>query len=109
MAQRKRRRVLRHACDGQPHGIVHITGDIERHGAGELRNIIASVERREKQRDVHAAVLGIQTDSEGMHVAAESEKLAQHIADALARARKAAVVRVYSDAEKARILTCRLP
>lgn len=102
--ERKKRQLDRGNRNGRPNGLVHVIGNIDRHGEGELRNIIRSVERGS---DV--TVLGIRRDDEGLHIEAESEKLAQHIADALGRSRNAGVERFFVDATKTRVLTVRLP
>ncbi|MHC4958528.1 MAG: hypothetical protein ACYTGN_09135 [Planctomycetota bacterium] len=106
-ADRKKRQFERVATDGRPNGVVHVLGDIDAHGEDELRNIVRNVEERERKPGV--VVLGIERDAEGLHVETESEKLAQHIADALSRSRNAEVERVFVDATKTRVLTLRLP
>lgn len=104
-AERKKRQHARAATDGRPNGVVHVLGDVDRHGEDELRNIIKNVEGR----DPDTVVLDVSRDADGLHVETEDEKLAQHIADAIGRSRNAEVERVFVDATKTRVLTLRLP
>ena len=106
-ADRKKRQHARAATDGLPNGIVHLLGDVDAHGEAELRNIVKNVAAAE--RDPHAVVLGITRDADGLHIETESEKLAQRIADAVARSRNAEIDRVFVDATKTRVLTLQLP
>ena len=95
------------AHNGLPNGIVHIVGDLDAHGEEQLRNIIHNIDHAERNQDV--TVLEVLRDEEGLHVETETEKLAQHIADAIVRSRNAEVERIFVDATKTRILTVRLP
>jgi hypothetical protein len=103
--ERKKRRERRQAGDGVPNGLVEIEGLITQ----EIHNIVDRVVESERLRDEHARVLARTPFDGGISIETESEKLAQHIADALARSRKADVTRAFDDAGKRRILTCRLP
>jgi len=105
--QAKKEQFEKAAHNGLPNGIVHILGDVGGHGEEELRNIIHNVDSAERNADV--TVLQIVRDKEGLHVETETEKLAQRIADAIVRSRKAELERVFVDSTKTRILTVRLP
>jgi hypothetical protein len=106
---RKKAQARRQAGDGVANGLVEIPGPLPETLEREVRAIVAASERREKARDPAAAVLRITPFEQGLAVETESEKLAQHIADALARSHKAEVDRTFDDEGKRRILTCRFP
>lgn len=106
---RKRAQERRQAADRVANGVVEIPGPLPDTLEREVRAIVAASERREKDRDPEACVLRITPFEKGLAVETESEKLAQHIADALARSHKAEVARTFDDEGKRRILTCRFP
>ncbi|MDH3591371.1 MAG: hypothetical protein OER88_05805 [Planctomycetota bacterium] len=106
---KKERRVQRGASDGIAHGLVEIPGPIAESEMREIRAIIASVAKREVERDPHARICQITPFQEGIAVETESEKFAQHIADAIGRSRNATVTRTFDDEGARRILTCKLP
>jgi len=107
--EKKKRREKAQRNDGIPNGLVEIPGPFPEHVGTEIRNIVDRTLARERERDEHARVVAITPFREGLAIETESEKLAQHIADALGRSRKADVTRKYDDAGRRRILTCRLP
>ena len=86
-------------------GLVEIPGPL----APALEEEIRNVARRFDERDPGASVLRITPFQLGLAIETASEKLAQQIADAIARSRKAEVTRVFDDEGRRRILTCRLP
>lgn len=106
---RKRDLERRQAADRAANGVVEIPGPLQPTLEREVRAIVAASERREKRRDDAACVLRVTPFEQGLAVETESEKLAQHIADALARSHGAEVVRTFDDEGKRRILTCRFP
>ena len=103
--EKKKKQMQSQRNDGFANGLVEIVGPITE----EISNIVESVLRKERQRDESARILSRTAFDGGLSIETESEKLAQHIADALERSRKATVTRVFDDAGKRRVLTCRLP
>ena len=85
-------------------GLVEIPGPLTPALEEEIRNIA----RRFDERGPGAG-LRITPFQLGLAIETGSEKLAQRIADAIARSRKAEVTRVFDDEGRRRILTCRLP
>ena len=106
---RKRRLVARQAADGFANGVVEIRGPLRTAVEHEIRNLAARVEAREKQRDPNAAILSFSHVEASLVIETESEKLAQHIADALKRSRKVEIKRFFDDEGARRVLRCRLP
>jgi len=104
---RKKRKERAQAADGVANGVVEIPGPLPAGLADEIRTIAAAAEDRERRRDPAALVLRITAFLDGLAIETESEKLAQHIADALARSKGARVERVFDDEGRRRILTCR--
>ena len=107
--ERKKKLASLQARNGIANGLVEIPGPIPDDLAVEIRHIVGRVVEKERQRDEHACVHRISPFEEGLAIETESEKLAQHIADALARSKKATVTRAFDDEGARRILTCRLP
>ena len=106
---RKRRLEARQAADGFANGVVEIEGPLRAAVEHEIRNLAARVEAKEKRRDRNAAILSVTRVEAALVIETESEKLAQHIADALKRSRKAEIKRFFDDEGARRVLRCRLP
>ena len=106
---RKKRQEKRHAADGVSNGVVEIPGPFSPEMDREIRNIAARVLERERSRDALAEIQAITAFQRGLALETSTEKLAQHIADALARSRQARVTRTFDDEGQRRILTCHLP
>ena len=102
---RKQRQLRRQANDGVANGLVEIVGVITE----EISNIVDNVLCAEQRHDKHASIIARTPFEGGLSIETESEKLAQHIADALASSRRAQVTRVFDDEGKRRVLTCKLP
>lgn len=90
-------------------GLVEIPGPLPGGLEEEIRNIAARMEEEEAARRPGSAVLAITPFAGGLAIETRGEKLAQRIADALGRSRKAVVERALDDEGRRRILTCRLP
>ena len=73
----------------------------------EIRGIVGNVTKREQERDENARVLDMATVEDGLWVETETEKHAQHIADAISRARNMELESHYDAAGKQRVLTLR--
>jgi len=108
LLDRKRRQTKRYAANGAVHGLVEIPGPLSRQTELEIRALASSLEKKEKQRDAGARVLAITEFKGGLAIETASEKLAQHIADAVGRSRCARVERVFDDEGRRRILTCHI-
>jgi hypothetical protein len=106
LVEKKRHQSQVHATDGIPNGLVEIPGPIPPSLAEELENIARNCEERARERRPHARILSIAPFQDGMAIETEGEKLAQQIANAIGKSRKAKVERTYDDAGKRRILTC---
>jgi len=107
--ERKRRLEAKQAADGFANGVVEIEGPLRTAVENEIRNLAARVEATERQRDPSAAILSVSRVEASLVIETESEKLAQHIADALKRSRKAEIERFFDDEGSRRVLRCRLP
>lgn len=107
LREKKERLQRRQAADGVPNGLVEIPGPLPQGAEEEIRALAAAVERREQERDPDALILLITPFQGGLAIETETEKLAQHIADAIAKSRKARVERTYDDEGRRRILRCR--
>ena len=104
---RKDRQTQRGASDGIPNGLVQVAADLDEHEENEIRNIAQNVTERELERDEHARILDMGVDDDGLWIETESEKHAQRIADAVARARNLDLTSQYNAAGKQRVLTLR--
>lgn len=104
--RKKRLRALKEQ-DGYANGRVWIPGPLDElmrtQILNEIRNVAAGPAGRADR------ILVVAASREGIEVLTDGEKLAQRLADALARSRKAHVSRVYDDGGQCRVLTCRLP
>jgi len=109
LLERKRRLRRMHARDGLPNGLVEVPGPLSHETRAEIVNIARNQEEREKDRRPGARILKITSFQRGVAIETDGEKLAQHIATALSRSRKARVTRIYDDEGNRRILTCILP
>jgi hypothetical protein len=103
--ERKGRQLKRGASDGIANGLVQILATLEPDHEVEIRNIVKNVTERE--RDEHSRVLDMGSDEDGLWVETETEKHAQHIADAISRARNMELESYYDDSGKQRVLTLR--
>jgi hypothetical protein len=107
LADRKKR--LRRLADGDGYanGVVWIPGPLGERTRAEIlaqvRNLVNRHADRSDRMLVVASLLA------GIEIQTDGEKLAQRIADALERSRKARVTRVYDDEGRRRVLTCVLP
>jgi len=90
-------------------GLVEIPGPLPPRVEQEIREVAARLAERDAARYPGAALLSVTAFQEGLAIETKGEKLAQHIADHLARSRKATVERAFDDEGRRRILTCRLP
>lgn len=104
---RKTRQMKRGASDGIANGLVVVLASLDAEHETEIRNIIGNVTEREQGRDAQARILGMESDTDGLWVETESERHAQHIADAIARARNMDVESHYADSAKQRVLSLR--
>ena len=104
---RKVRQTERGAADGIPNGLVQIFAELDEAHETEIRNIALNVTKREHERDEHARILDMAVDEDGLWIETESEKHAQHIANAIARARNMNLESTYNAAGKQRILSLR--
>jgi hypothetical protein len=109
LLERKKRLRRMHARDGIPNGLVEVPGPLTLDLKEEILNLARNQEEREKDRRPGARILKITSFQKGVAIETDGEKLAQHIADAIARSRKADVIRVFDDEGNRRILTCFLP
>jgi len=107
LKDKKSRQQSAQRADGFPNGLVEIPGPLDETLVREITLLARNLESREKAKG--GKILGIAPFEKGIAIETEGEKLAQHIADAVAKSRKAAVERVFDDEGKRRILTCRLP
>ncbi len=103
--ERKNRQRKHGATDGIANGLVQILATLEPDHEAEIRNIVKNV--TEHERDEHSRVLDMGSDKDGLWVETETEKHAQHIADAISRARNMELESYYDDAGKQRVLTLR--
>jgi hypothetical protein len=94
---------------GRTTGLVEIPGPLPAGLDEEVRNLAARLESEEERRRPGGRVLTITPFEEGLAIETQGEKLAQRIADALAKSRHARVERTFDDEGRRRILTCRLP
>jgi len=90
-------------------GLVEIPGPLPAQVEQEIREVVARLAEHDAARYPGAALLSVTPFREGLAIETRGEKLAQHIADHLARSRKATVERAFDDEGRRRILTCRLP
>jgi hypothetical protein len=109
LLERKKRLGALHARNGIPNGLVEVPGPLTKQLRTEILNIARNQEDREKDRRPDARILKITSFRQGVAIETEGEKLAQQIANAIARSRKAEVDRVFDDEGNRRILTCVLP
>jgi len=103
--ERKGRRLARAASDGVANGLVQVLAPLDAEHVVEIRNIVKNVTERE--RDARSRVLAIGVDEDGLWVETETEKHAQHIADAISRARSMELKSYYDSEGKQRVLTLR--
>jgi len=101
LAERKRQR--------QTTGLVEILGSLPPERGEEIRNIVKNVEATEQRHHPESRVSEITPIPEGLAIETNTEKLAQHIADAIRKSQNAEVDRTFDDEGKRRVLTCRLP
>lgn len=107
LSDRKKRLRRLADSDGYANGMVWIPGPLgERTRAEILAQVRNVVDRHADQSDRMLVVASL---LEGIEIQTDGEKLAQRIADALARSRRARVTRVYDDEGRRRVLTCVLP
>jgi hypothetical protein len=93
--------------DGYANGMVWIPGPLgERTRAEILAQVRNVVDRHAEESDRMLVVASL---IEGIEIQTDGEKLAQRIADALAKSRRARVSRFYDDEGRRRVLTCVLP
>jgi len=104
---RKVRQTKREASDGIANGLVLVLASLDADQEMEIRNIIGNVTEREQERYGHGRILDMQSDADGLWVETETEKHAQHIADAIARARNMDVESYFDDSAKQRVLSLR--
>ena len=104
---KKVRQMKRGASDGIANGLVLVLASLDAEHETEIRNIIGNVTEREQERYAQARMLGMESDADGLWVETETEKHAQHIADAIARARNMDVESYYDDSAKQRVLSLR--
>jgi hypothetical protein len=90
-------------------GLVEIPGPLPPHLEEEIRHLAARAEADEARRHPEDRIVAIVPFAKGLAIETHGEKLAQRIADALARSRHARVERTFDDEGRRRILTCRLP
>lgn len=109
LREKKKHFLSLQARDGLPNGLVEIPGPLSEATRREILNIARKRESQERERRPWVRILAVTPFDRGVAIETEDEKLAQHIADTLARSRKAEVDRVFDDEGKRRILTCWLP
>jgi len=107
LADRKKRLRRLADVDGYPNGMVWIPGPLGERTRLEILAQVRSVVDRYADRSDRMLVVASLLD--GIEIQTDGEKLAQRIADALEKSRKAQVTRVYDDESRRRILTCILP
>lgn len=107
LRDKKARETKSHRADGVPNGLVEVPGPLAPEVETEIRNLARNIEERAKAKG--GKILSVTPFQGGIAIETEDEKLAQHIADAIEKSRKATVTRVYDDEGRRRILTCRLP
>lgn len=108
-AERKKRQNEIRAYDGRANGVVEIPGPLGSDVHEEILRLARRIEAREKPNREGARILGVVPFKRGIAIETEEEKLAQMIADGIARSRNARIERVYDDEGARRILTCTLP
>ena len=105
--KRKDRQLKRNSSDGIANGLVQILATLEPDHEAEIVNIVKNVTESERGRDEHSRVLDMGSDKDGLWIETETEKHAQHIADAISRARNMELESYYDDSGKQRVLTLR--
>lgn len=104
---RKVRQTERGATDGIANGLVQVFATLDEDHETEIKNIALNVTKREQERDENARILDMAVDEDGLWIETESEKHAQNIANAIARARNMDLDSAFNAAGKQRVLSLR--